>query len=407
MFDKLSSIKTIITRVKELTKSQYDFLFYILGMFLSIKTRINFLQCARHSNEYSEKSCRSQFEQYVDFVAINSEYIRQKGSGRYVIAYDLSYLKKSGKPTAGTGKYWSGCAQKALWGLEVGLVSVIDIGNHTAFHVDAIQTPDSQERKSKDIDLPDHYAQSILYSKDTLEKFSKYLTVDAYFGKKDFIDRILKQSKLDVITRLRCDANCKYLYNGPARQGRGAPKKYDGKVDWIQPDLKYFKLTYQDESVKVYDSILYCVFLKPKIRVAFCQYLNQQFDVNSYKIYVCTDLKLPALLIQQYYKSRFQQEFLIRDAKQFTGLQDCQARSVNKLEYHWNMALTAVNVAKFEHWLDKTDIEKASFSMADVKTLYHNQLLIERFFQIFPNVEEMTKNNPKIKELYTFGSIAA
>ena len=141
--------------------------------------------------------------------------------------------------------------------------------------------------------------------------------------------------------------------------------------------------------------------------MAFCQYLNQQFDVNSYKIYVCTDLKLPALLIQQYYKSRFQQEFLIRDAKQFTGLQDCQARSVNKLEYHWNMALTAVNVAKFEHWLDKTDIEKASFSMADVKTLYQNQLLIERFFQIFPNVEEMTKNNPKIKELYTFGSIAA
>ena len=45
--------------------------------------------------------------------------------------------------------------------------------------------------------------------------------------------------------------------------------------------------------------------------------------------------------------------------------------------------------------------------MADVKTLYHNRLLIERFFQIFPNVEEMTKNNPKIKELYAFGSIAA
>jgi hypothetical protein len=407
MFDKLTSIKAIIGKVKGLTKSQYDFLNYILGMFLSIRTRINFLQFARHSDEYNEKSCRSQFEQYVDFVAINSEYIKQKGSGRYVIAYDLSYLKKSGKSTSGTGKYWSGCAQKALWGLEIGLVSVIDIGNHTALHLDAIQTPDSQERKSKDIDLPDHYAQSILYSKDTLEKFSNYLSVDAYFAKKDFIDCILKQSKLEVITRLRCDANCKYLYNGPARKGRGAPKKYDGKVDWNQPDPQYFKLAYQDEYVKIYDSILYCVFLKRKIRVAFCQYLNLQFEVSSYKIYTCTDLKLPSLLIQQYYKARFQQEFLIRDAKQFTGLQDCQARSVNKLEYHWNVALTAINIAKFEHWLDKTDVEKHPFSMADVKTLYHNRLLIERFFQIFPNVEEMTKNNPKIKELYAFGSIAA
>ncbi len=202
----------------------------------------------------------------------------------------------------------SGCAQKALWGLEVGLLSVIDIGNHTAFHLDAIQTPDSQERKSKDIDLPDHYAQSILYSKDTLEKFSKYLTVDAYFAKKDFIDRILKQSKLEVITRLRCDAYCKYLYNGPAREGRGAPKKYDEKVDWTKPDFTHFKLCYQDESIMVYvyDAILYCVFLKRKIRVAFCQYLNAEFEVRSFKIYACTHLVLPALLIQQYYKVRFQ-----------------------------------------------------------------------------------------------------
>lgn len=407
MFDKLSSIKTIIAKVKGLTKSQHNFLYYILGMFLSIKTRINFLQCARHSDEYNEKSCRLQFEQYVDFVAINAEYIKQNGSGRYVIAYDLSYLKKSGKATSGAGKYWSGCAQKALWGLEVGLLSVIDIGNHTAYHLDAIQTPDSQERKSKAIDLPDHYAQSILYSKSTLEEFSEYLTVDAYFAKKDFIDRILKQSKLEVITRLRCDANCKYIYSGPVREGRGAPKKYDGKVDWTKPDITHFKLKYQDESIKLYDSILYCVFLKRKVRVCFCQYLNPQFEVSSYKIYMCTDLKLPALLIQQYYKARFQQEFLIRDAKQFTGLQDCQARTVNKLEYHWNVALTAINVAKFEHWLDKNTTEHLPFSMADVKTRYHNQLLIERFFQIFPEVEEMTKNNHKIKELYTFGSIAA
>lgn len=113
MFDKLTSIKAIIGKVKGLTKSQYDFLNYILGMFLSIRTRINFLQFAGHSDEYNEKSCRLQFEQYADFVAINSEYIKQKGSGRYVIAYDLSYLKKSGKSTAGTDKYCG--AARAVW----------------------------------------------------------------------------------------------------------------------------------------------------------------------------------------------------------------------------------------------------------------------------------------------------
>lgn len=374
-------------------------------MFLSIQTRLNFLQLTRHSDAYSEKACRAQFEQYVDFVAINSAYIQQKGSGRYVIAYDLIYLRKSGKSTAGTGKYGSGTAQKALWGLEVGLLSVIDIGNRTAFHLDAIQTPSRQERIAKDIDLPDHYAQSILYAKEALQTLSKYLVVDGYFAKREFIDRLASQSQLQVITRLRVDANCKYLYQGPAPKGRGAPKKYAGKVDWNKPDVNHFRLCSQDQSTKVYDAIVYCVFLKRNIRIAFCQALDQHFAVSSYKIYACMDLTLPALLIEQYYQARFQQEFLIRDAKQFTGLQDCQARSANKLEYHWNISLTAVNIAKFEHWLPAH--HPLPFSMADIKTHYHNQLLIERFFQIFPNVAELTRNNPKIKELYSFGAIAA
>mgnify|MGYP003439838048 CR=1 FL=1 len=39
--------------------------------------------------------------------------------------------------------------------------------------------------------------------------------------------------------------------------------------------------------------------------------------------------------IIQYYKSRFQIEFFYRDAKQDTGLNHCQARSENKLNFHF------------------------------------------------------------------------
>lgn len=38
----------------------------------------------------------------------------------------------------------------------------------------------------------------------------------------------------------------------------------------------------------------------------------------------CTDTTCPALDILRYYKTRFQVEFLLRDAKQHTGLCDCQ-----------------------------------------------------------------------------------
>lgn len=87
-------------------------------------------------------------------------------------------------------------------------------------------------------------------------------------------------------------------------------------------------------------------------------------------------------------------------------LQDGQARSTAKIEYHANVALTAINIAKFEHWV-RQNKQHPPFSMADVKALYHNQLLIERFFTIFPNQAELIKNDPKIKKLYNFGLIAA
>jgi Transposase DDE domain len=407
MFDKLTPIGTIIKEVSGMPKSGREFLIHIIGIFMSIQSRINFLQLARHSFCYGEQACRNQFERYVDFATINAEYIQQKGFGRYIATFDLTYLRKAGKSTDGTGRYWSSVAQRSIWGLEMGLLSIVDIYRHTAYHLDAIQTPSPAERSSKDISLPDHYAQSIVYNKSHLQALScHFLVVDAYFAKKDFIDRIITQTGLAIITRLRSDADCKYCYHGPKRVGRGAPKKYDGKVDWSKPDPNHFTLAYEDCDLKVYHAVLYCVFLKRSISLSFCQQLNDDTSVKSYKIYVCTDIRLTALLIKEYYQARFQQEFLIRDAKQFTGLQDCQARSTNKIEYHANTALTAINVAKFEHWLND-DKQQKPFSMADVKTLYHNTLLIERFFQIFPDNAELIKNNPKIKELYHFGFIAA
>ncbi len=47
-----------------------------------------------------------------------------------------------------------------------------------------------------------------------------------------------------------------------------------------------------------------------------------------------TDVELDARLITKYYQLRFQIEFIFRDAKQFMGLNDSQARDENKLDYH-------------------------------------------------------------------------
>lgn len=84
-------------------------------------------------------------------------------------------------------------------------------------------------------------------------------------------------------------------------------------------------------------------------------------------MYFSTDLKQTGEKIVTYYLSRFQIEFLYRDAKQHTGLTSYRARSKNKLDFHFNAALTAVNLAKHD-WLSTKGKEDKPFSMSDYKT---------------------------------------
>ena len=395
-------LTTMIASIPDLTKPRRQFIAHLLMLFLSIRHRINFLQLARHSDQYAENTMRLHFEHYIDFATMNYHLIRQHGSGHFVLALDASYLPKSGKATPGLGKYWSGSAQKALWGLELSLLSVIDVEHRTAWHLDAVQTPASAERRAKDISLIDHYAQVVLWQASHCQLLSQYLAVDAYFAKAEFINRITTQSSLHIISLLRQDARLRYRYTGPTQSGRGRPRQFAGKVDAAQPDFDHFELSYQDAELRIYSAVVNCPFLGRDIRLAYTQYLNAESQPTHYKLYFSTDLSLAAWLIVKYYRLRYQQEFLIRDAKQFTGLSDCQARSINKLEYHVNTALSAVNAAKIEQ-----GVGQQPFSMADVKTLYHNKLLLDRFFSILPKGTELTKNDPQVRQLYSFGCMAA
>jgi hypothetical protein len=178
------------------------------------------------------------------------------------------------------------------------------------------------------------------------------------------------------------------VYTGPKKEGRGAPCKYDGKFKMAEPDFSKMILSHQDEGARIYDCIVYSKSLKRNIRIAYIIWLNEK-GKERIKIYFSTDLDLPASLIVKYYTARFQEEFLFRDGKQFTGLNHCQARSANKLEYHWNCSLTAINIAKVYFLLSVPKEHRKAFSMADIKTQCYNQLLINRLFRIFENDTEL------------------
>jgi len=392
-------VKNILNKMKGVNKWRYDFMLEVFGLILSIKGRINFLQLDRFGN-HGEQHYRNQFEGHFDFMTFNAKLVAEHASKHLTIAFDPSYINKSGKATPGVGWYWSGCVGKTKWGLEIGGIAAIDIDNHTAFHLEAVQTPNDL----KSTTLLDHYASVLVERKQSLLSISKYLVADAYFSKQPFVSKLCEQG-FQVVSRLRDDAFLQYLFDGKPKPGRGRPKLYDGKVDYQSLNADYFETIEENEGCRIYKAIVHSKSLKRSINLVIVYTMNK--NKWSHKLYFCTDLDLPAKLLLEYYRTRFQIEFVYRDAKQFTGLNDCQARSENKLHFHFNAALSSINLAKTSHWLPISKLERKAFSISSVKTMYHNQLLLNQFFSVFGICPNKKKNQTKVREILRYGTIAA
>jgi hypothetical protein len=381
----------------KLSKPRKHFIAHILWLFASVKGKINFLQLKRFSNN-CEQYFRINFENKFNFQHFNLKMIQGRVK-ECIVAFDPSYIKKSGKSTYGLGMYWSGCAGRAKWGLDICGFAAVDITENTAYHLNAIQTP-----KSKGVNLLHYYCQIIKENYLYFKELTTYLVADSYFAKSEVVQTVTSLG-MHFISRLRDDAVLFYLNREPKTGKRGAPKKYAGRVKPNEPDMNFCTLIYNTKELKVYNAIVYCKAFERQINLSIAVFYKNGKE-QARKLYFSTDLKMDGMKVVSYYRSRFQIEFLYRDAKQYCGLEDCQGRSKNKLNFHFNAALTVVNLAKI-NWLDTRKSKTEPFSMANFKTLCHNKILLDRFFVMFAINPNTPKNQLKVKELYNFGLIAA
>jgi hypothetical protein len=397
----LRVVEATLGKVKQVSKPLKKFIIYIVELWLSMNCRYVFTNMQRWGTR-AEKSYRNMFEKFFDWFSFNMELVKSSCGTEMIAVFDPCFIKKSGKHTYGCDKFWSGTAGKALKGLEVGCLGFVDVEAATALHGVAVQTPPAASLKREGKTLVSHYVSIIENYIRKLKNLSRYLVVDGYFMKRDFITPVLKKG-LHLITKARKDANLKYLFKGVQNKGKGRPKLYDGKVDTGAIDKRRIRCCYRDGEVCIYAAVLYAVQLKTNVLAAFVYY----GDKEQPEIIISTDTEMNALVMCRYYGLRFQIEFLIRDAKQYSGLEDAQARSKTKLRFHFNIALTVVSLAKAAYHLALPREERGSFSMADIKMLHMNQLITDR---IFENLN-LDLNNKKIKQLYetslNFGRLRA
>ena len=272
-------IEQILNKIPRINKRRKNFFTEIMLLFLSIRGKINFLQLSRYG-KMQESSYRENFKKEFDFKSFNAELIKQTMSTEKVLAFDPTFISKSGKSTSGLGYFWSGCASRAERGLEFGGIAAIDLVANTAMHFIGNQSLFWEEQGS----LIDYYGSLIQAHAPEMRSISKYLVADAYFAKRPFVEAV-SEADLFLVTRLRKDAKMQYPYIHPKVKRRGRPTKFSGRVKVDQLDMQYFSPCIKEDDFIVYEATVWVNAFKRWCRVAVLHYLNENGTIQKVKTF--------------------------------------------------------------------------------------------------------------------------
>jgi DDE superfamily endonuclease len=371
--------------------------------------QVTYTNLSRYS-ALSERTYRRHYKQPFEFMAVNQCLIGKAiAAERFQVgAIDCSFIPKSGKATYGLDRFYNGKASRSEPGLEISTIAVVDVAASLGYALSVQQTPASEPASdeptpAEPVTRTDHYLKHLKTTRAALPASLRHLVADGAYSTFKWVDGVTRLA-LDVIGKLRHDANLQYLYEGPQKP-RGRRRRYAGKVSFA--DLSTWQaLGEVKPHVLLYTTLVWSVNLKRRIRVVYL--LNQpRPERTCTALLFSTDLDLDPLQLYHAYRARFQIEFIFRDAKQFTGLSDCQARDEQKLDFHFNATLTALNLAKWEAYQQRDTAVPFVFSMATYKRRKLNLHLLQRFIRNLELDETLIKSHPNYPNLCDYGTLVS
>ena len=255
-------------------------------------------------------------------------------------------------------------------GLEILGIGIIDVDAQNCMMLRAEQTPDKNALadKGEDYNLVNRYLDVLRKHRESLAAITRVVVADAWFSKATFVNPLVLMG-FHLVSRLRDDAALWYSHDGVRTEKRGRPRIKGEKIDFDDLDLSKAE-TLDVEGGRAYVIRTYSQAMRRNIRIVV-----HYPDAGGHKIYFSTDLEMSGRNIIEYYRTRFQIEFCFCDAKQFTGLNHCQARDLAKLDFAFNASLASVNIAKVmrgEHYPD--------LSIGLLKSYLSNLYMLKRFF---------------------------
>ena len=407
----MTIVTATLKQLPSLSKPRREFVAALFATILALRGRFNYRNLARYG-AYCEQTYARQFAQPFPWVEYHAQIIQRAvpASHRRIAAQDASFIPKSGKHTHGLDKFYNGCAGRPERGLEISAVAVVDLTQKGAYVAAVEQTPATPAvKKEKDaLTRIDHAVTQVQTVRPHLPADIVFLAADGAYAKKKYADGVV-DAGLQLVTKLRNDANMRFRYTGPRTGKQGRPKTYDGKVDW--QDLSRFDKvdlsTLDAESGgEGYTAELYHCSLKRWLRVIVLVWYTAD-GKRHHAIFATTDLKCAAVEVLRMYQGRFHIEFLFRDAKQFAGLTECQARNEAALDFHFNASLATVSATRAAMAQEQANDEAFVFSMATQKQITFNELFMAEISAKLDCDLTCWKNHPAYEELRTYGALAA
>jgi hypothetical protein len=415
---------------------QQKFVLHLLLLWPSVRGRYNLLNLSRYSS-YHEHSFRRHFGKEFAWGAFNAALIQAlvPCTHELMLAQDASFVRKSGKKTCGLGRFYNGCAQRPERGLELSLVSVIDLSQNTAYALHVKQSLPQAKAKAqaktkaqakakaktkaqakakaqaktkaqakaqaqaKAVECP--HLQHLRETQEHWPAGATFLAVDGAYARQNFVGGACALG-VHVVSRLRSDANVRTLYTGPQKP-RGAKKLYDEKLRWKQLDLTLWNDEGELEpGLRLYSLVVNHVSLKRNIKIALLIRDNANSKAHHTLLF-CTDLHSSGRDIVRRYRARFHIEFLFRDAKSGAGLLHCQTTTAQALAFAWNTSLAAVNLAKLNQW----NAQSTRFSWASTHQKCANEHLLQLFCSKLDLDWSYVQSHPQYQSLVNYGAIAA
>lgn len=392
--------ESVLATVTNLPRPPRKFLCHLMRLLLMRPGHVTFRNLSRYS-PYHEKTLARHFATSVDFVALNKAAITQvvPPDHEQALVLEASFVPKSGQRTYGLARFWNGAHSRTEQGREISALGWLEVTDNGADALRMEQSPPTGP-------APDQERTRIAIYLDQVTRVVqphalsplRYVVAEGYYSKQKFLAGVPALGR-HQIGKWRREANLRSLYEGPPRPGPGRPKQYDGKVPWAELS-RFVQVASGDEGIVLYTQGVNYVQGQCNVRVV----VVGETSTNRSAVLFSTDINLAAARLYRYDKARFQIEFLFRDAKQFTGLTDCQARSQAKLAFHCTMSLLAVTFAKLEARQD-AHAQLPSFSMASLKRRSCNHHLMDRILTILAEGARRDKSSPEYERLCTYGTI--